>query len=445
MAKVNPFKGIRYNPRAIPDLIEALAPPYDVISPEMQDELYESHDKNVVRLILGKTYETDTDSSNRYTRAAKYLDGWLDTNDLIREEKPAIYLYAQDYELKGAKLRRVGFMCRRSIEPFGESVFRHERTLSGPKVDRLNLTRACKMNFSPVFGLYTDPEHVLDKMWEVIMSEPPEIKVVDNAGVTHTMWIISESEVIEKVSGFMESKKIVIADGHHRYETALNYRNEMRAKENREGEAEYDYLLMYLSNTDSQGVDVWPTHRILSDVDFISLDVLKDKLKKSFEVCEYSTDITPLSSILEDLEKAGENGASFGLYAGDQRLFLLTKRVPRRSPDDSDREDEEKKPGEQEQDALSMLDVSLLQDVIFEKIFGVTKEDVANKKHVTYTVDAKEAIKSVDDGLARFAFLLNAASVDDVMKIALGGGVMPQKSTYFYPKLISGLVFNPLS
>ncbi len=445
MAKVNPFKGVRYNQRAIPDLIEALAPPYDVISPEMQEELYELHDKNVVRLILGKMHETDTDSNNRYTRAAKYLDGWLETGDLVREEKPAIYLYAQDYELKGQKLRRVGFMCRRLIEPFGESVFPHERTLSGPKVDRLNLTKACKMNFSPVFGLYTDPEHVLDKMWEVIMNEPPEIKVEDKDRVTHTMWIISDSEVIEKVSGFMESKKIVIADGHHRYETALNYKNEMRAIENREGEAQYDYLLMYLSNTHSQGVDVWPTHRMLSDVDFISVDVLKDKLKKSFEICEYSMDITPLSSVLADLEKAGEAGPSFALYAGNQRMFLLSQRVPRSAPDDSDRGNEEEKPVEKEPDAVSMLDVSLLQNVIFEKIFGVTKEDVANKKYVTYTVDAKEAIKSVDNGSSRFAFLLNAANVDDVMKIAMDGGVMPQKSTYFYPKLISGLVFNPLS
>lgn len=436
MEKVVPFRGIRYNQKVIPEIGRVLAPPYDVISPSAQKALYDSGEYNVVRLILGYEYETDTETDNRYTRSAEVLGKWLEGNILSRELLPAIYLYAQDYQMEGRVARRVGFICRRLVEPFGQSVHRHERTLSGPKLDRLRLTRACRMNFSPVFGLYADPEKSLDAVWAKIMnSKKPDVYAKDDDGVTHQMWVVTDQAVIAQVQQHLRNRDVVIADGHHRYETALNYRNERREAEKPEGAAEYDYVLMFLSNSFGDGFTVLATHRLVKGVDEKAAKGLPQRLAESFDVRAESFNPADPAPFMAALKTAGATAPSFGMIAPGGASSIITLKREKYLAEGTGGLS----------DVLRLLDVSVLQELVFERMLGITKEAVADKTVIGYTINPEDAAESVAKGETKLAFLMNPADVNVVMDVAVKGGVMPQKSTYFYPKLISGLVFNPLS
>ncbi|VAX24394.1 FIG00496002: hypothetical protein [hydrothermal vent metagenome] len=436
MAVIAPFKGVVYKRGVGSSLIDALAPPYDVIPPETQEELYEKSDRNVIRLILGKEFPDDNDADSRYTRAAGFLRDWMKDGTLERVEHESIYLYSQEYEIDNRRLKRVGVICRTKIEEFGKSIFPHERTLSGPKTDRLNLTRACRMNFSQVFGIYSDPKLTLDAIWEGIMKSAADMDVTDESGVKHRLWMISDPDVIERARLFFLETQIVIADGHHRYETALNYRNERRSQEGTQNsEAGYEHVMMFLSNCCGEGFTVLPTHRIVKDIGAVDIDDAVEKLKSDFEISERSVDANLVSGFLDDLKKSGDLNPSLGLYRGDGRMLLLSLRKDAALPNP---------PGNEKAAILRRLDVILLQELVFEKALGISKEAVADKKIVGYTIDAVEAMRQVDRGAARLSFIMNPTRMDQVIEVATSGGVMPQKSTYFYPKLISGLVFNPL-
>lgn len=436
MEKIVPFRGVRYNQKVIPDVGKVLAPPYDVISPDHQKALYERDEYNVVRLILGYEYETDSETDNRYTRSSIVLNKWLEGGALSREVLPALYLYAQDYEMDGRSFRRVGFICRRLAEPFGQTVHRHERTLSGPKLDRLRLTRACKMNFSPIFGLYADPQKKLDSIWaEIMKSKKPDISSTDDEGVVHQMWVVMDQNVIAQVQAEMRDKHVVIADGHHRYETALNYRNERREAEKPQGVTDYDYVLMYLSNSHGEGFTVLPTHRLVKNVDGNAAKSLMAKLADSFDIHPESLNPDNSAPFMAALKKAGAVAPSFGVIAPDGTTSVVTLKKEKYLAEGTGGLS----------DVLKLLDVSVLQELVFERMLGITKEAVADKTVVGYTISPKTAAESVAKGESKLAFLLNPADVNMVMDVAVKGGVMPQKSTYFYPKLISGLVFNPLS
>ncbi|MBF0291836.1 MAG: DUF1015 domain-containing protein [Nitrospinae bacterium] len=435
MEKVVPFRGIRYNQNAITQIGKVLAPPYDVISPAQQKALYDSDEHNVVRLILGYEYGTDTEADNRYTRSSEVLSKWLSGNILSREALPAIYLYAQDYEMEGRMLRRVGFICRRLAEPFGQSVHRHERTLSGPKLDRLKLTRACKTNFSPIFGLYADPEKKLDAIWAQIMnSKKPDINATDDDNVVHQMWVVTDQAVIAQVQSHLRNRDVVIADGHHRYETALNYRSERHEAEKPAGPAEYDYVLMFLSNSLGEGFTVLPTHRLVKGVDEKAVKSLLERLPESFDVKPVKFDPADSAPFMAALRTAGAVAPSFGVIAPGVSSVITLKKEKYLAGDTGGLSD-----------VLRLLDVSVLQELVFERMLGITKEAVADKSVIGYTISPKEAAQSIAKGETKVAFLLNPADVSVVMDVAVKGGVMPQKSTYFYPKLISGLVFNPLT
>ncbi|MGK7344458.1 MAG: DUF1015 domain-containing protein [Candidatus Nitrospinota bacterium M3_3B_026] len=438
MAKIAPFRGYRYTPSLVGRDGAVLAPPYDVISPADLDRLYARHPKNVARLILNRQTAADTETDNRYTRAAALLDEWKKDGTLVRDETPAIYLYAQDYDAGGQRLRRVGFIARRLAEPFGESVFPHERTLSGPKTDRLNLTRACGMNFSPVFGLYSDPEKTLDALWEGVMKTSPTTSVIDDEGVGHHLWVITDNAIIDKARDFMEITPVVIADGHHRYETALNYRNERRAAEADpppEGEADYDYVMMYLSNSRGEGFTVLPTHRLVADIPGLETRTLPGRLEKYFDSESFDLSPRTAAAFMEKLGEAGGERPSLGFYAGGGRGALLSLKSGIGLASELDHIHPPQ---------LRKIDVTILQEVVFERVLGISREMVADKKTVFYTVDAGEAVEAVDTGRARLAFLMGGADMEKIIQVATAGGVMPQKSTYFYPKLITGLVFNPL-
>jgi len=433
--EIRPFNGIVYDWDKLQNVGLALAPPYDVINPDQQEALYQSHPHNVVRLILGKQSPADSDSDSRYTRAARDLAEWMEQGILRPYPEPALYIYSQEYQIEGVRLNRIGFICRLKLEEYGQGmIFPHERTLSGPKTDRLNLTRACRMNFSQIFGLYEDPQLTLDTLFEVIIKNSKPAVEAEQDGVIHRMWPVADKDFIEKVHAFMADKDMVIADGHHRYETALNYRNERREQAGGAG-GEYDYGLVFLSNTHGQGFTVLPTHRFVLKADKSAEEALAT-LAGDFEISEerrVTEDDT--AGFMEELKRAGEQTVAFGMYTGGgaMRLLRLKKETQPPSP-----------PGAEKIEALRWLDVTILQELILSRALDITREKVEAGGHIYYTIHADLAMRKVDEGTAKMAFLMNPTGIGQVMEVACGGGTMPQKSTYFYPKLISGLVFNPL-
>ncbi|HJM82682.1 MAG TPA: DUF1015 domain-containing protein [Nitrospinota bacterium] len=434
MPIIEPFKGVIYNRDIIDNIMDVLAPPYDVISEQEQQELYDKHRRNVIRLILGKTESSDAETNNRYTRAATTLDEWLQDGILTRLNKPTIYLYAQDFVLNGKTLRRTGFICRVKIEEYGNSIFPHEKTLAGPKIDRLKLIRACEMNLSPVFGLYTDKDRMLDNLWKPVMRAKADFSTTDSAGVSHFMWFVDDKDIIGKVKGLLIDHPVVIADGHHRYETAKNYRNERRKHggSSNDNIENYDYVMMFLANTKDQGFTVLPTHRLVKEAN-LDTDKILECLSVNFHVEEKTLTSNTLPTLLDELASAGKSVVSFIFYAGGGKAFLLKlKKNPERT-------------GDPAEDAVKKLDVFILEEKIFVQAMEISREAVTNKQAVGFTSEAKDAIAAVDSKTVKYAFLLNYTSVHSVMDVASKGGIMPQKSTYFYPKLITGLVFNPVN
>ena len=436
--RVNPFKGVRYKKDITKNFLDLLAPPYDVISQNEQDALYNRDKNNIVRLILGKIKKNDTEKESRYTRSAATLEAWLADGTLVQDDTPALYLYAQDFDVDGKRKMRTGFICRRLVEPLGTSIHPHERTLSGPKTDRLNLTRACKTNFSQVFGLYADEERVIDAIWKKVMKNPADISVTDDAGEDHHLWVVTDVDIIEQVQQYLEDKPVVIADGHHRYETALNYKNERRKADGDPKEPqEYDYAMMFLANSEGEGFTVLATHRVVMSSATVEKESLIENLSDYFLVSAASMDEGEEGDFMAKVSAAGKKGPSFGLYMGQDEAWIITL------TEKDDYLDSIK--SSPEDDLLKLLDVSVLQNLIFENVMGVTREQVAAKKDVTFTIDPVEVKRRVDSGEAVCGFLMNPTDIGQVIEVATSGGVMPQKSTYFYPKLISGLVMNRLA
>ena len=424
---IKPFKGLRYNFTKAGNPESLLAPPYDVISPTQQDDLYNINDYNIVRLILGKEFENDTPSNNRYTRSAADLESWINSEILQRDEKEAIYVYAQTYEVEGNKKTRIGFVARKKLEDFGGSIVPHEKTLAGPKADRLNLTRACRCNFSQIFGLYTDNEKKSDKLLNEITSTTPDITATTNDGLTHSLWAVTDTEWISQLVSIVTGKSILIADGHHRYETALNYYKEMVAK----GEATEDvkYVMMYFTNTESEGLTILPTHRLIFNLKDFNLDDFLKKLESEFSIEKLTSqngnrnDAT--ESILSEKMAQSAHGV-FGLYSGNGNYhFLKYKGAPSSDP-------------------LDELDVGILHNKILEAHVGIGQKELAAQTNVKYSQEIQKTAERVDSESFQLAFFLNPTPVVHMQKVTSAGLKMPQKSTYFYPKLISGLVINPL-
>ncbi|MBF0170843.1 MAG: DUF1015 domain-containing protein [Nitrospinae bacterium] len=438
MTRIKPFTGIRYAKGVAQSVNDLLAPPYDVISPAQQEALYARHPKNVVRLILGRQFDTDTDADNRYTRSAATLAAWKAEGTLLPDDAPALYLYAQDFLVEGVPTRRTGFICRRLVDNFGDTIHPHERTLAGPKLDRLLLTRACRTNFSQVFSIYRDESQTLDRIWSAWMEKNnPDITVIDDEGEGHHLWSVTDPAVIGTVEAFFENRDLVIADGHHRYTTAINYRQERREADGNPPQLKaYDYCMMFIANTAGPGFTILPTHRVVMATAGAAVDGMFDRLGGYFSVSRTKVTRDTVGAFVERLKKAGQTAPSFGLYTGNGEMALLTFTGKKKYLADM--------AAVTESETLKLLDVSILQNLVLENILGITREKVANKKDVTFTIDPKEVMERVDREGAVAGFLMNATDVGQVYEVATGGGVMPQKSTYFYPKLITGLVMNPI-
>jgi uncharacterized protein (DUF1015 family) len=431
--QVRPFRALRFSPEAVGDLSQVLSPPYDVISPAEQRLLLGRHPKNVVRLDLPETLPGE-DADERYRRAARTLAGWRSDGTLRKDPRPSIYVYEQTYRVPDTQVERTqrGFFGRLHLEPFGEgAVLPHERTLDAPKEDRYRLLRATGVNTSPVVGLYTDPTGAGETLLRELVEAPPDVEVVDDDGVRHRLWSVPDDGAggsAAKLAALAGAGPITIADGHHRYETALRYRDERRMARSCEEDPPFDYLLMLFLDAASEPLTVLPTHRLVRGLEG---DPLEDS-RTLFEVEPASRE-----GLIEAFGGAtGPGGRGrFGLWTRSGGAFLSARR-----------EAFERLPAEGGS-TVRGLDVTLLGAAL-ERLFGVDAGTVGAGDRIGYTKSAAEAIASVDQGMddptaPDAAFLLEPTPVASIAAVAADGDVMPQKSTYFYPKPLTGLLINP--
>jgi uncharacterized protein (DUF1015 family) len=439
MAHIAPFRALRYDPARV-DLSQVVTQPYDKITPEMQERYYAASPHNLVRIILGKREAADRPGDNTYTRAAAYFQDWRRQGVFLQEAKPSIYSYVQHFTVPGGstELERRGFIALGQLEDYDNGVvFRHEQTLAKPKADRLDLLRATRAHFGQLFMLYSDPAGEIDDLLAATTTAP-EIETRDEYGVRHRVSPISDPDVIDLVRGKMRDKKLIIADGHHRYETALNYRNERNSTaETAPGPVSlsavppYEMVMMTFINMDSPGLLILPTHRVVHGLTAFSAEELRQRAGQYFSVEEVdpSVDAARASGILRE---AGRAGTTLMAVTAD-RVFLL---------------DTPKSVGSNFFSGFSIrqqsLDVVQLHKCLLEGVLGISEEAIRNQQNISYVRDASEAMTRVRSGEANVAFLMNPVRMRQVRDIAFAGEVLPQKSTDFYPKLLSGLTIYAL-
>lgn len=439
MAKIIPIRGVRYNQDKAGNMPDLITPPYDVINEEAQIGFYEKSPYNIIRLEYGQVRNNDDTNDNRYTRSAAFFSHWLQQNVLIHDEKPSIYLYEQEFSVEGQRLTRSGIICGVGVEDYGSgTILPHEETLSKAKADRLELLRHCGANFSPIFGLYDDPSLSVENIATGYKNRKPDVDFTADNGETHRLWLLSDEGDLSSITALFDAQKIYIADGHHRYETALNYHNEMQAQ----GREEFGFTLMTLVNLHDPGLIILPTHRLVKNVHNFSLTKVLDKVSHNFTVT--STTLPPnnrakaLSTELASMKGIMASANAFSLYLGGNMLYRLT--IPR---------GEENRLMASRCNAYSRqwrdLDVAILQTLVLEDAFGIDKEARHSGTNLSYTREEAKALDSVDAGEYQAAIFLNPTLVKEVTEVAAAGDKMPQKSTYFYPKLITGLVINDFS
>lgn len=433
MAEIIPFKALRYDPDQV-KLEDVLTQPYDKITPEMQARYYERSPHNLVRIILGKAGETDTDTFNIYTRAAEYLHDWRSGGLLKQDAEPGIYLYAQTFTVPGTPelAERRGLIALGRIHDYADGVvFRHEQTLAKPRQDRLNLLRATRAHFGQIFMLYSDPQNEIEKLLQARTEEDPDTSLLDEYETLHRVWKITNPALIQAVQEKMRDKKLLIADGHHRYETALAYRNERRDQAGTsDPNAPSEYLMMTLVPMESRGLVILPTHRIVHGLPAFDREQMLENAGRFFEIDRIDLRMESRSATTL-LGQAGENGTAFVAVTRQGPYLLRAKK-------------------DAVEDALRAvpslqrdLDVVQLHRLMLERILGISEDAILNQQHVKYERDAFEAISWVRQG-ANVAFLMNPAKIEQVRDIAFAGEVLPQKSTDFYPKLLSGLAIYAL-
>lgn len=428
MVEILPFRGITYNKKKIQQLEHVMSPPYDIISEKMQSELYKKHPYNFVRLILGKQFLEDTEKNNRYTRARQLFNEWRKQSILLESENSAIYPYKIEYSYDNEIKTMSGFFVLLKLDPDYKVVKAHERTLSKPKADRLNLLRACEANLEPIQLLYIDENDKIQTKIDKILDNPLfEIKGYD--GFIHKLWKLDDTNNIKDIETILKDEILFIADGHHRYQTAINYADELRKKTgNHDVNAPFNYRMVILVNMFDKGLSILPTHRLVK-MSGITIEHLIAELDKYFLIEKKvvtSKDYSEIGkNIIKDIETKSEH--KFALFCKNQYYILTLKDekvMDKLAPDRSS--------------TWRTLDVSILHKVILEKLLGINENNLED--HVKYTRVDSEAIKFVDEGKFDLSFLMNATKIEELKAIADAGEHMPQKSTYFLPKMLSGLV-----
>ncbi len=415
MAVIKPFRALRFTEKA-GNIKELCCPPYDIISEQERKAFKEKNEYNIIGLELpGKEAED-------YAAAAKRQKDWMDNGVLAQDEKDTIYIYEEDFTVSGKRYSFRGIVCRVKLYQFSENVvLPHEETLNGAKEDRFRLMTATGSNFSQIYSLYHDDGSTAKTVAEN-SAESPEIEFTDGEGVTHRLWRITDEAQLEKLQEQFADRKLYIADGHHRYETALRYRDSVSHA------GDSDYVMMFLINMDNDGLVVFPTHRIVSGLDGFSAEAVIEGCDQDFNILK--TDKEAIAALLD--EKYAEGKKAFGFYDGKSAYLLTLKDtavMERVLPAASK--------------ALRELDVSVLHSLLLERILKIDKENMANQKNLTYTRSIDEAFAAAENG-ADACFILNPTRVEEIAAVSREGEKMPQKSTYFYPKLITGLVMNKI-
>ncbi len=442
MAEVLPFRGILYNPQKIRNLSDVVTPPYDVISKQKQHDFYERHPQNIIRLILGQTTENDNVNNNYYTRASDFLKNWFSENILEQDTTPAFYLTSMDFSLENKIFTRYGIIALVALEPFKNGVIvPHESTFSNVKMERFGLMKSCHANFSPIFSLYSDSKNIIiDKLKGPALKQAPEIEFTDYDGLRHRMWRITDLDSCRYVSNAMQEKRLFIADGHHRYETALDYRDWISSSNpdfNKDHPA--NYVMMYLNSMEDTGLVILPAHRMVKD--------LKSSITASFiNQAEDYFDILTIPFMDSDFKRARAEFISIlksnaskniiGVLMKDSmKFYLLTLKSGVM----------ERMFSNELPEALRNLDVTVLTHLIFIEIFGFDNSKLDNENIITYSSSEKQAIEAAVSGKCDISFILNPTKIEQVRDIANNGLRMPRKSTYFYPKVITGIVMNSLT
>lgn len=441
MAEIFPFRAYRYNAARV-DPAKVLTQPYDKITPAMAEKYAAASPYNLIPVEKGKTLPGDSPANNVYTRAAKALEDWIRDGVLVQDAAPSLYAYFQEYTVPGTSERRVrkGFIAAGRIEDYSAGVvFRHEQTLSGPKADRMELLRHTQTHTGQLFMLYNDPAGRVDALLDAAGRGKPDVEIRDEYDVVHRLWPVTDGWTIETIQRELADKKLVIADGHHRYETAMAYRDECRARAGHtDPNAPYEKVMMTLFNTAGKGLTILPTHRVVANVPGFSRDSFRAALADVFDSQSYpfataSDRPKAYETFRRDLERAKEQRA-IGVYAGGGAfmIFVLKKGANLETllPDVSP--------------AQRQLDVVLMHRLILERGLGITPDAVKTEKNLTYEREMDTAIAEVDQGRAQICFLLNAVSVETVAEMAMTGEVLPQKSTDFFPKLMSGITMYRL-
>jgi uncharacterized protein (DUF1015 family) len=435
--EIKPFRAFRFDAGVVGDVGSCVAPPYDVINPSQQQQLYNKNEYNIVRIIKGKTAASDNADNNQYTRAADYLDTWIKKGVLKQDPAETIYAYVQDFQLCGCSFRRNSFIALAKLEEFGKIVRPHEETLEEPKKDRLNLKRATVAKFGLVFMLYEDEQNVADKIVEETSGQKPLIDFVDEQEVRHRLFAITAEENIDGITKMIRDKSCIIADGHHRYETALKYYKET-------GNPTAAFQMSALVNIRQHGLTILATHRLVGDLKDFHLEKLITALRKNFEITEYAFDSPPArieakQKVFAQMKSECDNDTNaFGIYGGDGAFYvavLKNKQAMNSAAPDMSR-------------PWRSLDVSVLHKLILEQLLGISEEELAGGGNIEYIKDVgsavDESIKKVDIGQKQVVFFVNPTKIQQVQMVTAAGERMPQKSTFFYPKMHTGLTINKL-
>ena len=436
MAIVKPFKGIRYHPERIPDLSQVVSQPYDRIQHGLQDRYYQLNDHNIVRVIKGIEFPDDSEEKNVYTRARDYLNRWLEQGVLMREPEPALYVLHQEFPLPNGNLvTRKALISALKLVRFDEGiVLPHERTLSGPKVDRLKLTQATQTYFGNIFMLFPDPTNAITAILESALNREPDADVREmyEKDVRQRFWVVTDPGIIAAVTEEMRPKhNLVIADGHHRYETALNYRDEQRTQyPDAPADVGFEHLMVALVSMSDPGLIILPTHRLINNYHRMGSHELLEELGNHFEITELPSRQALELKMQDEIGEVGRIGLVIpqGLYHLKlEDRSIMEQLTPDRVP------------------SWRELDVSILHELILEHLMGLTKESIERKENIEYLREPDMGYDQIAAREAQFMFLLNPTRMEQVIACTQAGEKMPQKSTDFYPKVITGLTFLSVS
>ena len=432
MVEVKPFKGITYNINKFNRIDNLMSPPYDIISKKMQNKLYKESEFNFVRLIFGRKKKEDNDINNFYIRSKILLEKWISKNIFSESKKKSIYPYKIYYTLNNQKKILNGFFILLKIDKKYDKIRAHEKTLSKPKEDRLNLLRQCKANLEPIQLLYIDEKDKINKLINENINKPIiDVNAYDS--FNHKLWRLDDKKIISTIEEYFQDKILFIADGHHRYQTAINYANEMENKYKNNDNSPFNYRMVILVNMFDEGLSILPTHRLIKKED-IDLKTIFSKLEKYFNISEKNVKNLDISliekKIINDISEKNEK--IFALYLKNRYFVLKLKDI-----------DSMDMPGDMHSKIWKSLDVSILQKIILERILNINQNNIEN--HVFYTRNFKEAINFVNKGDYNFSFIMNPTKINELKSIAEAGEHMPQKSTYFLPKMLSGLVIYKMN